>query len=73
MAPVAIRDKRIIMTRKHFEAIAKIINKHNNKHNSELKSLYGLARNLSDYLATTNEHFKRDRFMQSCGFNPEKP
>ena len=54
------------MTKKHYEAIAKIIDivahdKHKHPHN--------VAYHLADYFATDNLKFDRARFLQACGID----
>ena len=52
------------MTKKHYEAIARIIDivahdKHKHPHN--------VAYQLADYFQTDNKNFNRTRFLQACG------
>lgn len=52
------------MTKKHFQAIARIFHKHNvhdgNRGQAEL------AREVAAYFATVNPNFDRTRFLAAC-------
>lgn len=50
------------MTRKHFEAIAAIINS-----NADYQ-VQDVAEELASYFKSENPRFDRDRFMTACGF-----
>ena len=63
------------MTRKHFEAIAEIVNSltipnaaagFDEGFNS---GVVELAENLAGYFATENPNFDRQRFLKACGLN----
>jgi hypothetical protein len=47
------------MTKKHFTAIAKILNTTTQRAN--------IARSLADYFETENPNFDRERFLTACG------
>ncbi len=57
------------MTKKHFEAIASIIECNLvGKHiATPEKQLENLAEDLADYFQTIEPRFKRDRFLTACG------
>jgi hypothetical protein len=62
------------MTRKHFEAIAKILRRNNFDTNPAAGYDEGYANaamsitvELADYLATQNANFDRQRFLTACG------
>ena len=60
------------MTKKHYEAIAKVINDERGVYlikNSvpALSVLYYTAVNLADFFALDNPRFDRTRFLQACG------
>lgn len=55
------------MTKRHFEAVAHILN---NEAAFSLKAqphLESVARRLADYFATDNSRFDRARFLKACG------
>lgn len=54
------------MTRKHFEAIAEIINLHRAIGDSE--TVRRLADELSVYFEDENPRFNRPAFLVACGF-----
>lgn len=62
------------MTRKHYEAIAKLINHHtalpmglcNGVHQTACKVL---ANRIADFCEQDNPAFKRDAFIKACGVN----
>lgn len=51
----------LLMTKKHFEAIAAIIR------DSEV-SPHLIARDFADYFQSINPNFDRDKFLAACGF-----
>lgn len=60
------------MTKKHYEAIAKIL------HQSvqyDFEGDYGLTtkvvNELADYFEQENPKFNRERFLQACGIEPK--
>ncbi len=61
------------MTRKHFEAIAKVFK--DRKYTIGGPSAEHLRRclvgDMADYLATTNDQFNRQRFLTACDVNAE--
>lgn len=52
------------MTKKHYEAIAKIVAVQDDK---EAYILYPIINDLADYFQTDNKLFDRSRFLQACG------
>lgn len=60
------------MTRKDFEAIAKVIHDHADRvgvFQEEVEDEVELmAVNMATYLYRTNPRFDRERFMRACGF-----
>jgi hypothetical protein len=58
------------MTKKHYEAIAAILSKHNATDKTLVASA---ARCLADYFATDNKNFDRARFLASCGIIESYP
>jgi len=54
------------MTKKHFEAIARILNiTVRNESERTLRNMVAL--NMADYFASENPRFKRDEFLTACG------
>lgn len=53
------------ISRRHFEAIAKAVQKN---HRDDLKVVEPLVRDLADTLATTSGSFNKPLFLQACGF-----
>ena len=56
------------MTKKHYEAIAGIIDTVSHDKN---KHPHNVAYQLADYFATDNPRFNRTRFLQACGIETE--
>jgi hypothetical protein len=56
------------MTKKHFEAIAKIIAKHYKapRKGMERTLLYNLSVDLANYMETENPNFDGSRFLGAC-------
>ena len=55
------------MTKKHFEAIAKIINNCRRiKPDYELINTDEIVEQMANYMETQNENFNRDKFYQAC-------
>ena len=52
------------MTRKHFKAIAEIIN----DAGDDVDAVERLAGDLASYFKSENPNFDRDRFLTACGF-----
>lgn len=52
------------MTRKHFEAIAAIIDAQRDIG----VEIQGTANELAAFFATENPNFDRERFLKACGF-----
>lgn len=59
------------MTKKHYEAIAKIMNEQGSKcHAIKLMGLQEqTCEQLADYFVTDNPKFDRTRFLQACGID----
>jgi hypothetical protein len=57
-----------MMTRKHFEAIARIFAGHPAIRSSEVKSI---GYDIADYLGTQNPNFDRARFLKAAGIYSE--
>ena len=60
------------MTKKHYEAIAAILEKYRNAplyeaDYSDYRTAEHIAAELADYFATDNPRFDRARFWQACG------
>lgn len=59
------------MTRKHFEAIAKIINARlawaDAVQYGYIDATQKIANEMADYFATQNPNFDRARFLKACG------
>ena len=53
----------MVMTKKHFKAIAKIIN----EAIGENDSIYDLTQKLSYFFKEENTRFDKDTFMKACG------
>lgn len=56
------------MTRKHFIAIAAIIDARRDELTTEGILLLPLARDMADMFAADNPRFDRERFLKACGF-----
>lgn len=63
------------MTKKHFEAIARIIKSQRDDLVSEQPAcgdaynvLIATAANMADYFASENPRFNREKFLTACGF-----
>ena len=56
-----IRSENPMFTKKHYEAIANIINHHEDK-----ISKYSLTRELADLFDQDNERFNREKFLVAC-------
>jgi len=54
------------MTKKHYEAIAAIINAAYTAE-SDIGIIKDIAYPLADYFATDNKNFNRTRFLAACG------
>ena len=50
------------MTKKHYEAIAKILSHGKDQLTDKAK----LTKKLADYFATDNPKFNRDKFIEAC-------
>lgn len=61
------------MTKKHFEAIAKIIKEEKEASSNEDADVMAnaIALRLSQYFITENHHFDPYRFLRACGIRPE--
>lgn len=58
------------MTRKHFEAIAAIIDGISiGQGGHDVVTLFEVTERLADYFASQNERFDRERFLKACGFD----
>ena len=59
-----------MLTKQHFEAIARIIKDRIEHIGTEqsLKDIEFLSYDLADYFAQCNEHFGHIRFLTACGF-----
>ena len=55
------------MTRKHFEALAAIINQ-NRFDGSRKEACYSIADDMADFFAEENPRFNREQFLTACGF-----
>lgn len=51
------------MTKKHYEAIARII-----LFTPEREAAQGVAKKLCIYFVADNPKFKKDKFLRACGF-----
>ena len=66
------------MTRKDFEAIAKIIKQYQIasgimglSSGDSIANVSSMANDLADYFKQANSSFDKERFMKACGFNGE--
>lgn len=60
------------MTKKHYEAIAKIIQLYKAiESHSDKRMCYYIAHDLADYFQTDNKNFNRERFLEACGIIKE--
>lgn len=55
------------MTKKHFEALAAIVND-NRFDGSRKEACESIARDMADLFAEENPRFDRERFLTACGF-----
>jgi Fe-S-cluster formation regulator IscX/YfhJ len=57
------------MTKKHYEAIAQVINDEIRPYSPEAvqSTTYNVINNLADYFADDNPKFNRERFLEACG------
>jgi len=58
------------MTKKHFEAIAKVYNKRLNHYSTteaDRNTIGSLALDLANYFETENPNFDREHFLTACG------
>lgn len=56
------------MTKKHFEAIARIIRDTYTDDEAGTAALRTAAEEMADYFAMINPNFDRQRFLTACGF-----
>lgn len=63
------------MTRKHFEAIARILEWRNGSPDSTIDfdsgyntAIRNIADDMADYFENENPRFDRERFLTACGF-----
>ena len=54
------------MTRKHFEAMAKVLLETKDEFGMTTYGYNRLVERMADICQETNEHFQRDRFYQAC-------
>lgn len=60
------------MTKKHYEAIAAILEKYRHaplyeSDYTDYRTAEHIANDLADYFETDNKNFDRNRFLQACG------
>jgi hypothetical protein len=62
------------MTRKHFEAIARILNQYSIPHAAAgfdmgyNDAAFGIASDMADLFEAENPRFDREKFLTACGF-----
>lgn len=56
------------MTRKHFEAIAALLDRERSLNNGGDGSVFAIAEAMADLFAKENPRFDRDKFLTACGY-----
>jgi len=62
------------MTKKHFEAISKVLSKYQatplyESDYSDYRTAAHIAEDLADYFEKENPKFQREKFLQACGID----